>query len=495
MTEYIDYTSILVTLGLFGGVSFIVYFIERNKRIEAERKNKKSQDVIRQLDEQARMIIKTDLALNKAQEELDKKITGLYTLHELGKKINSTFNIDDLFALVNQTLVSKLGFSKGLIMLKHETSDRIIEKTSTGYSDIEVKEIEKELNESSVAASLFKKSAFLLINRELKKVADEDLLSRIFKTESFLTVPIVAKDEAIGFILMGNVSSYSKVTEGDAELLSVLAGQIGTAIENTRLYTELSDSRQDLERRVRQRTIELARLNEELRRLNKIKSDFVSAVSHELRTPLTSIKGYASILIAGKLGKVSPGQKERLEKIDKHSNSLTRLVDNLLDIARIESGRVQMEIKEISIKEMLNSIVDMVAPQIKEKDISFKINSKIKKDTIKADSSQLERVFINLLSNAIKFTPEKGEITIYVEEKDDAVEFSIEDTGIGIPTHDLQKVFEEFFRSDNAQDHNVKGTGLGLSLVKKIVTAHKGKIWVNSELNKGTRFKFTIPKF
>ena len=251
---------------------------------------------------------------------------------------------------------------------------------------------------------------------------------------------------------------------------------------------------QELERRVKERTLELARLNEELKRLNKVKSDFVSAVSHELRTPLTSIKGYASILMTGKLGPVSPVQKERLEKINSHSNNLTHLINNLLDIARIESGRVQMEIKEVVIKDLLDSIIDTITPQIKEKNISLKINIKTDADKIKADPGQIERVFLNLLSNAVKFTPGKGTIVISAVDKGGSIEFSVEDTGIGIPKQDLEKVFEEFFRSDNAAAQEIKGTGLGLSLVKKIIEAHNGKIWVESELGKGTKFSFTISK-
>jgi len=487
-------TNAMLFLILIPVLILILYWFERSRRVESEGKNKRLQDIIKQLDEQAKMIIKTDLALNKVQEELDKKITGLYTLHELGKKINTTFNIEDLFSLINKPLVAKLGFSKALIMLKDESSGNIVVKTSIGYSDADIEKIEQTLKKRSVSITLLKKGGFLLVNRDLRKVEHEDILSDIFKTESFLTVPIVAKDEAVGFIFMGNMSSYSKLTEGDAELLSVLASQIGTAIENSRLYTELFNSHQDLERRVKERTTELARLNEELQKLNKMKSDFVSAVSHELRTPLTSIKGYASILMAGKLGEVSPAQKQRLEKIDKHSNNLARLVNNMLDIARIESGRVRMMIKEISIKEMLDSVLDMIAPQAKEKNISIKVNIKTKSDRIKADSDQIERVFVNLLSNAVKFTPEKGKITVSCEDKKDLVEFNVEDTGIGLAEDDAKKVFEEFFRADNVMEQKIKGTGLGLSLVKKIVEAHKGKIWVESRLGKGTKFSFTIPR-
>jgi len=151
--------------------------------------------------------------------------------------------------------------------------------------------------------------------------------------------------------------------------------------------------------------------------------------------------------------------------------------------------------KDISIKEILDSIVDIITPQVKEKNVSLKVNSDIKFDKIKADQAQLERALLNLLSNAVKFTPEKGRVLIDIQEKDDDIQFSIEDTGVGIPPQDIPKVFQEFFRADNALDQKIKGSGLGLSLVKKIVEAHKGKIWFNTELGKGTRFTFTLPKY
>lgn len=477
------------------GVLFILYYFERSGRAGSEKANKRLQDIIDQLDSQAKIIIKTDMALNKAQEELDKKITGLYTLHELGKKVSSTFNIENLFSLINQPFVLKLGFSKLLIMLKNDASGMLATKSSIGYSEAEIKTIESELNKRKLIDTLFKKEQAVVVTGDSENLRERHGLLDILNVESFITAPIIVKDGPVGFILMGNTSVYGKTIEGDSELLSILAGQIGTAIENTKLYTELFGSHKELERRVVERTQELEKLNEELKNLNKMKSDFISAVSHELRTPLTSIKGYASILMTGKLGDVLPAQKERLEKIDKHSNSLVHLINNLLDIARIESGKVQMDMKDISIKEILDSIVDIITPQTKEKNISLKINSNIKFDKIKADQMQLERALLNLVSNAVKFTPERGKVLIDIQEKDDDIQFSIEDTGIGIPPQDIPKVFQEFFRADNALDQKIKGSGLGLSLVKKIVEAHKGKIWFNTELGKGTRFTFTLPKY
>jgi signal transduction histidine kinase len=476
-------------------ILFIAYSSESIRRKKSEKSNQKLQDVIDQLDKQATMIIKTDLALSKVQEELDRKITGLYALLEIGKKVGSTFNIENLFSMINQPFLFKLGFSKLLILLKDASSGTLVTKNSLGYSDTEIKTIETELNKTQFASFLFKKEKPLLVNRLIESIDRRWKLLDMLKVESYITTPILVRDEPVGFIIMGNASLYEKITEDDTELLSILIGQIEVGIENIKLYTELFSSHKELERRVAERTKELEQLNEELKGLNKMKSDFISAVSHELRTPLTSIKGYASILMTGKLGDVLPAQKERLEKIDKHSNSLVHLINNLLDIARIESGKVQMEMKDISIKEMLDSIIYIITPQVKEKNISLKINSKIKFDRIKADQGQMERVFLNLLSNAVKFTPENGKVSISIEEKDNDTQFSIEDTGIGIPPQDIQKVFQEFFRADNALDQKIKGSGLGLSLVKKIIDAHKGKIWFDSALGKGTRFTFTLPKY
>ena len=490
MDTYIIVSSLIIS------ILFILYHFETKKRLDSEKSTKRLQDIIDQLDSQAKIIMRTDLILNKVQEELDRKITSLYTLHELGKKAGSVSNIENLFSMINQPFVFKLGFSKLLLFMSKDGSSNNLEiKSSVGYSDIEIKTIETEFNKTNFADFIFKKEKPILVNRLTENIDRRWKLLDLLKLVFFITAPIAVRNEPVGLIIIGDTSLYGKAAEDDIEILSILTGQIGTAIENMRLYTELFNSHKELERRVIERTKELEKLNEELKNLNKMKSDFISAVSHELRTPLTSIKGYASILMTGKLGDVLPAQKERLEKIDKHSNSLVHLINNLLDIARIESGKIQMEIKDISIKETLDSVVDIITPQVKEKSISLKINSKVRFDKIKADQGQIERVFLNLLSNAVKFTPEKGSVTISIDEKEDDTQFSIEDTGIGIPPRDIPKVFQDFFRADNALDQKIKGSGLGLSLVKKIVEAHRGKIWFDSELGKGTRFTFTIPKY
>jgi signal transduction histidine kinase len=288
-------------------------------------------------------------------------------------------------------------------------------------------------------------------------------------------------------------SNYSPITSGDKEIISILATQIGQSLENAKLFEETWRSHQELETKVKQRTKELSDVLEEIKAITKRKSDFVSAVSHELRTPLTSIKGYASLLSAGKLGELQPPVKERLEKINKHADSLSQLINDLLDVSRIESGKVEMKIEDIDIRKLLEAIADMFMPQFKEKQISLLQDVSSDISTIPADLNQLQRVFINLLSNAFKFTPPDGKITIRVKKTDSSAQIDVEDTGLGIAENNLKKIFEEFYREDNEINQSVKGTGLGLSLVKYIVEAHQGKIWVNSKLGKGTTFSFTIP--
>src|SRR3989338_1216425 len=193
----------MIILALITGILFILYYLERSRRVESEKSNKKLQDIIKQLDSQAKIIIKTDLALNKVQEELDKKITGLYTLHELGKKINSAFNIENLFGLINQPFVFKLGFSKLLVMLKDESSGMLATKSSIGYSDVEIKTIETELNKRQFVTSLFKKGRPILVNRDTENMDQEYSLLDILNTESLITAPIVAKMRRLVLYLWG----------------------------------------------------------------------------------------------------------------------------------------------------------------------------------------------------------------------------------------------------------------------------------------------------
>ncbi|MFH1777960.1 MAG: ATP-binding protein [Candidatus Omnitrophota bacterium] len=467
---------------------------EKGKIERMQRSLDKLRNAYNELDEQAKIIIRTDLELNRTQEELDKKINGLYTLHELGKLINATLNVQKLFALITEPLIIKLGFEKTFLVIIDEGTDTFKRHAASGYDFDQIKNIDLGIKHSLMVREIIKEGRSIMVRNVDDASVHEQELAKLFSVISFMIVPIIIKEKPCGFIFVGNSAPYNRVTEGDLDLLFILSNQIAVALDNARLYEQIKRSHDELEIRVKERTKELAKLNDKLIKLNQMKSNFVSAVSHELRTPLTSIKGYASVMINGRLGEVPEVQKEKLEKINKHSDSLITLINELLDIARIESGRVDMKTHKVVINNIIKSVIDLISLQTDEKEIKLEIDLP-KETTVYADSEQISRVFINLLSNALKFTPAGGTITIRVKlVSDNFIQADVIDTGVGVEPKDLPHLFDEFYRADNSINLQRKGTGLGLSLVKRIVEAHKGSIWVESELGKGTTFSFTLSR-
>lgn len=444
-----------------------------------------------ELDEQAKLIVKTDLELNKAQQELDKRLGGLDALQKLSRSINTTLDETEIFNRLSFNLLGDLGFEKYIFFLLDKKSS-FESKRLFNFSEEEQKNLKNFFNKH---LNLLKKlheedsPASLKLTTEYKAE-----LAEILKTENFIFAPILIQNKLLGLTIAASVSPAHPLTEGDSEIISILTDQLGQAIENARLFEETYKSRQDLERKVQERTRQLTEALSRVQHINKTKSQFISAVSHELRTPLTSIKGYASILIAGKIGTIPDTVKERLQKINKHSDNLVSLINNLLDISRIESGKAELKFKSQPIGPIIETIEDLLMPQLKEKKIIFQKNIAANTPNLFIDSSQIERVFINLIGNAIKFTPPDGVVTVSTNIKnDEIVTISISDTGIGLKTEDVEKLFDEFYRVENEINQNVKGTGLGLSLVKKIIEAHNGTISVKSKIGEGTTFQFTLP--
>lgn len=448
--------------------------------------------ICEELDQNTKIIVQTDLELTRTQEALDKKLAGLVALHGLSKKILSVHSVAELGRLITEAVVSTLGFEKAVLAVVNPEKTYDPEAFShCGFESAELQRMDaSKLIEKIQSPVLSPGESLLLPDSEGK---NGSRFGDLFEASSCAAVPLMIEGRPSGFLLAATNPPYPRIDAGDVELMSILMSEVGVAIENLRLYEALKRSHDELEERVALRTQELARANEELMRLNKMKSDFVSAVSHELRTPLTSIKGYAALVRGGKLGPVNKEQEERLEKVNRHTDYLSNLISDLLDIARIESGRVGMIIQKISIPRLLDSVADLLMSQLKEKNLTLKVECPKDLPTIPVDETRLQRVFINLLSNAIKFTPKDGLITVRVKPQEQVLQCEVSDTGIGLNPEDLSKLFSEFFRADNPVNRERKGTGLGLTLVKRIVEAHGGTIGVGSELGKGTTFTFTIP--
>jgi len=493
-TEFLINT--LVFCGIILSIVLAILLLYKTEKIKLlEQSIAKLKISLNEMDEQAKLIVRTDMELNKAQEELDKKIVGLYALQRLSRSISTTLEENLIFKMIDFSVIEELGFEKACCFLFDEGLNQFVLQLNIGYSRGEIEGIMK-----MVASD---------INRYLELIKEESTTSsislttdpefrekmgKVFRVASFIASPLLPKEGSKGFFLAGTMSRETLISEGDEELITILANQLGQALENARLFEKTWRAHQELEKKVEERTRELSKALEEVKMISRRKTDFVSSVAHELRTPLTSIKGYAAIVLSEKLGTLPPPLKERLEKINRHSDELAQLVNDLLDISRIESGRVSMEQQPQDLKSIVEEVVDLLSIIIKEKQIEFSYSVPQEAQSVYVDRGQIKRVLINLINNAIKFTPSNGKITVSCSSGDHEVRVDVQDSGYGIPESSIDKIFEEFYRVDNPINQEAKGTGLGLPLVKNIIEAHKGKIWVKSKLGNGSTFSFTLPK-
>ncbi len=231
----------------------------------------------------------------------------------------------------------------------------------------------------------------------------------------------------------------------------------------------------------------------ELRRLEKVRQDFVANVSHELRTPVASIKGYAETLLSGAM-EDKQALKEFLGTIHENSDRLVNLINDLLDLARIESGRMKIVPVAMEAVSVVQRCLNILEKTIQDKKLSVTMDLPGNLPKVLADESRFSQVVLNLLDNAVKYTSEGGSISVKAVSQEKNVRFDVIDTGIGIPEEDLPRIFERFYRVDKARSRDLGGTGLGLSIVKHIVLAHGGEVWASSQLGRGTTFSFTIPR-
>ena len=228
--------------------------------------------------------------------------------------------------------------------------------------------------------------------------------------------------------------------------------------------------------------------------IDQMKSDFISLVSHELRTPLTSIIGFVSFILDGKAGTINDRQRNSLARVQRQSKRLAALINDLLDISRIESGRIQMEQESISLLEIVTQRIEEIRPQADEKSIQLELTAPESIPTILGDEARMGQVFTNLIGNAIKFTPNNGEVSVKVEADGNLLHVEVIDTGPGIPPEERQKVFDKFYQLSDISTRKQGGSGLGLSITKSIVEAHGGKLWIDDGTQgKGSNFQFVLP--
>ncbi len=259
------------------------------------------------------------------------------------------------------------------------------------------------------------------------------------------------------------------------------------------LRAALQETNQQLEERVVERTAELQVALKRLAELNQLKSNIIANVSHEFRTPLTHIKGYSDLLITETLGPLSVDQSNAVAVMQKSSERLEELIDQLLQFSVASQGEFTLHQTSLDVTLLLNNAFNHSLPKAKEHDVLLQMNAPSGLPMVKADSEKVAWVILQLLDNGIKFTPKNGRVVLSAERDGEFVKIAISDTGIGIPANRIPELFEPFHQLDGTSTRRFGGTGLGLALAKQIIEAHGSIIRVSSQLNSGTRMEFMLP--
>ena len=289
--------------------------------------------------------------------------------------------------------------------------------------------------------------------------------------QSAISVPLVRQGVPIGALTIRSYDAAVRYTDEDGHVLTLFADQAVAALTAAEAFAQQKAA------------------VEELERLSKAKSDFISIVSHEFRTPLTGIQGFSEMIRDEDLP--SADVKEYASDINKDAQRLNRMITDMLDLDRMESGRMQLYRESVDVNVIVREVVDRVRPNAPGHPVTLRLEDRL--PAISGDRDKLTQVMTNLVSNAVKYSPQGGEITVTTRRSKEDLHISVKDHGMGIPEDALEKVFERYSRIESGATRHIQGTGLGLPIVRQIVDMHGGRAWVESTLGRGSDFQFTLP--
>ncbi len=407
-----------------------------------------------------------------ADEEVEKlkaQVAALNRLVEVSLVLNSTLALDPLLGFIMDAAAELTGAEAASILLVDRRTNELFFAASTGVPKEKLAGLQVPLD-GSIAGTILREKRPIVINDVSHDPRHYTGVDRTlsFKTRSLLGVPMNIKDRTIGVLEAVN-KIEGKWTPEDTNCLSILAAQAAVAIENARLVEALQ------------------RAYDELDQLDKLKNDFIAVASHELRTPLGVILGYASFLIDEAEGEIG----EHAAIVLDSALHLRNLIEEMTNLRYLQTGDLKLEKAPLLLDELLTELVREVESMASAKGQSINVNLPDEPCKIVADRARLAMAITNLLNNAIKFTPEGGRIDVSLARHGREVWVSVQDNGVGIPPHLLEKVFDRFFQVEDHMTRRHGGMGLGLSIAKVVVEAHGGRIWAESD-GPGTGSVFTI---
>jgi two-component system, NtrC family, sensor kinase len=409
--------------------------------------------------------------------DLTRSVGELRALGEVGQAISSTLDLRTVLNTIVARATELSGTDAGVVYEYDEQREVFVPRAT--------EHLEAEIVETMLATPVRKgegatgRLAAIQEPRQVPDILAAPAESRVRGAlvragyRALLAVPLVREGH-----LLGGLTVIRKATGEFApeviELLRTFATQSALAIQNARLFREIED---------KSRQLEVA---------SQHKSEFLANMSHELRTPLNAIIGFSEVLTDRMFGDLNEKQEEYLRDIYASGTHLLSLINDILDLSKIEAGRMELELTEFDLPTALDNALMLVRERAQRRSLTLHKDVDAEVGQIQGDERKIRQVVLNLLSNAIKFTPEGGRIELAAVPKDGLVEVSVSDTGVGIAPEDQDKVFEEF-RQVGTADKKAEGTGLGLTLCRKFIELHGGRIWVKSQLGAGSTFTFTIP--
>ena len=410
--------------------------------------------------------------------ELTRSVDQLTALGEVGRAVSSTLNLEIVLSTIVSRAVQLSGLDGGVVFEYDDRTEEFVQRAATesGGTLAEVRRATRIRKGEGVVG----RTAIILEPVQVPDITvpgtyESRLRENLVESgvRAILAVPMVREGHLIGCL------GVTRNQPGDfpaetIELLRTFATQSALAIQNARLFHEIEDKSRQLEA------------------ASQHKSEFLANMSHELRTPLNAIIGFSEVLGERMFGGLNEKQDEYLKDIHASGQHLLSLINDILDLSKIEAGRMELELGDVDLPATLHNALTLVRERAGRHGIALNLSVDERLEQIRADERKVRQVVLNLLSNAIKFTPEGGRIDVRAMPVDGMVEVSVTDTGVGIAPEDQEAIFEEF-RQVGTAAKKVEGTGLGLALSRKFVELHGGRIWVKSQMGQGSTFTFTLP--
>jgi two-component system, sensor histidine kinase ChiS len=478
---------------------------------------------IAELREQVKGLVRTESRLNRARNQLDQQMRLFRGLYELSERNHAVFDLHRILTEILTFTLYELAYQRAVVFLAGARAPHLEVFVCDGY-------FEDDERDRVRRATLAPDDPLLAEVRDGKQLswrADDDAtrdryrgFSERIGIDHFFAFPIVSGTETVGMFVVGNTAAseryHTRVELGDAAYgIGTVASQISAAVNKCRLFQALADERNSLDEKVRQRTRELSEANANLEHMNSLKSQFFANVSHELRTPLTLSIGPLEEVLKPSNALSAGDRNQYLRTVHANQLRLLKLINNLLDFAKLEAGKMTLAYQPQNIAESLRFYVGTFQAAARGRRLVMDVVvATAGETTLYVDHDKFENIIVNLLSNAFKFTPDGGRITVSVREsinKDarsrpasagaslesinkDALAIDVTDTGIGIPPGSLAAIFDRFSQVDSSERRRYEGTGIGLAMVKELVALHGGTVTVASEPGVGSTFTVVLPR-